>query len=119
MDLSSILQSAPLWAFAGAVVTQTANVLIAKLRAKPDPAAEDVTNAHANLNRSLQAGFNMMSQELARLREDRERDAEEWDAKEARYQDRIRALEAELERMQKALFNATCPTCRELQKEPA
>lgn len=90
----------PVWGVLGIVVTQIANVVIGSFKAKTDDVAA-ATQAHANLNKSLQASFDVMAKELERLRKDHEQEVE-------RYQLRIMALEEELARMRK-LISEECP----------
>lgn len=104
--------AAPAWVFLGVLVTKGLDFLMARRKEGADEVAQ-VTTAHANLNKSLQASFEVMSSELTRLREDRTRDAQAWAAKEDTYTQRIQALEDELTRVQMILLEAGqgCPTC--------
>lgn len=104
--------AAPVWVFCGVIVTKTVDYLLARRKEEVDAVAQ-ANNAHLNLNKSLQASFEVMGKELTRLREDRERDAAAWSANEDAYKARIQSLEDELTRVQMLILEAglTCPNC--------
>lgn len=110
MDILFSPYSAPFWVFLGAIVTKLIDWHLTKGKAKDDHVTQAITG-HVNLNKSLQTSFEIMSGELARLREDREKDAADWTAKEERYLNRITALEDELAKIQQQVLGQVCPQC--------
>lgn len=95
LELLTSAHSGPVWAVFAVAVTQVANVFYGGRKAKVDDVTA-ATQAHANLNKSLQQSFDVMAKELERLRRDHETEIAELHK---RYQDRIEALERELARM--------------------